>query len=115
MGCCCYAAGKKGRAGFNFGSCYSILATTKYPDETYEMVKFFAGKEGASIFAKSGYFTPSLKAVANSDVFLKSVPPDNEKAFLEGMSYGHKFPFTVHYAEMMTQINQELQLVWSWS
>lgn len=66
------------------GNC--ISASTKYPKEAWEFVKFFSGKEGSLICGVSGNCVPALKEVSYSDVFLNP-PPENARLFVDSIEY----------------------------
>lgn len=103
--------GPKGRAGWNFGSCFSIPARTKHPDEAWEMIQFFCGPVGTKMMAAENFITPSLRAVAESPEFLGR-PPEHHRYFIEAIPYGHIFPKTPAFQELRALISTELERVW---
>jgi multiple sugar transport system substrate-binding protein len=105
--------GAGGRAGFNFGSCFSILKKSKHPDEAWKVIEFFCSPEGSRIFAMSNSMTPVSLAVAHSAEFLNLHPPEHQKYFIDAMECGHLEPKTPAYKELINMTNMELERVWS--
>lgn len=54
------------------GTGISISAKTKYPEQCWRFVKFWAGLHGQSAIAQSGLFVPALKSVGQSAAYTKS-------------------------------------------
>lgn len=87
------------------GNC--ISAATKHPDEAWEFVRFFSGKEGSYICGTSGNCVPALKEAAYSDAFLFP-PPENARLFVDSISYAESDnPGLVVWEEFYQRIIQE--------
>lgn len=54
------------------GTGISIMAKTKYPEQCWRFVKFWAGLQGQTAIAKSGLWVPALKSVGASAAYTKS-------------------------------------------
>jgi multiple sugar transport system substrate-binding protein len=77
--------GKGGRIGFGWGSGMSVISAAKHRAEAWELVKFF-GADGQKALVEGGLNVPPIQKMANSDLFLKSTPPDNNKAYLDAIA-----------------------------
>src|SRR5208337_2140930 len=62
---------------------YGICSGTKYPDQAWRVIEFFAGYQGQKIMAESGIIQPSIKELASSKIFLKSFNKTLNKKILE--------------------------------
>jgi multiple sugar transport system substrate-binding protein len=106
--------GKSGKAVLNFGSCYSIPANSRHPDEAWRLVKFFASEECGRRLASIGYFTPANKKVAASGEFLNSGrPPAGEQKFVDAMAYARPFPLFAQTSQMFDILSQEVDVVFN--
>lgn len=106
--------GKGGKAVLNFGSCYSIPAGTKYPEEAWRLLKYYSSEEVGRRLAEFGYFTPANKKVALSAEFLDNpLPPKSEQKFLDAMDYAHPFPFSSKTAQIIDRIGSDLDVVFN--
>ncbi len=54
------------------GTGISISAKTKYPEQCWRFVKFWAGIQGQTAIAKSGLWVPALKNIGSSAAYTKS-------------------------------------------
>jgi multiple sugar transport system substrate-binding protein len=54
------------------GTGISIMAKTKYPEQCWRFVKFWAGIQGQTAIAKSGLWVPALKNIGTSPAYTKS-------------------------------------------
>lgn len=63
--------GKPRRAFPTGGSGYSIFSTTRYPEESWKLVKFMSGPAGMTAMAKAGIAQPAIRKLAlTPDVWL---------------------------------------------
>lgn len=105
----------KRRATTLFTVCYAISSKTKHPEEAWTLLKYLVSPEGQIPVAESGHAIPSLRAIAESDHFLKApvLPPDlNHKANLEGIPYMRPTPTNPVFNEAITIINREMDYLW---
>lgn len=102
--------GKK-MAGLAYGSCFSIPKASKHPQEAYRLIKYLTGIKGQEILVADGFSVPALKSIANSKTYL-TTPPDNQKAFLDMIEYGHLKPQSPNYIEMEHAWGEQLDSIW---
>jgi multiple sugar transport system substrate-binding protein len=70
-------------------------------DAAWMWVEYALGQKGQEVLAASGRSVPSLKAVAESPVFLDpSEPPANSKVFVDALSQMHQLPVTANWSEV---------------
>ncbi|HOR29689.1 MAG TPA: sugar ABC transporter substrate-binding protein [Candidatus Sumerlaeota bacterium] len=105
--------GPAGRAIANFGSCFSIPAEAKHPEQAWKVIEFICGGEGARMFAMKNIMTPVFLEVANSPEFHNLNPPDHQKYFIDALDFGRLRPETSAYQELVSMINMELEHVWA--
>lgn len=79
------------RAAQMNGLGYSISASTKYPEEAKDFLKFLAGKEGNEIQAENGTAIPAYNGLA--DKWAEAFPEFNAQAFVDEVDYGVIRPF----------------------
>ncbi|MEI7543034.1 MAG: sugar ABC transporter substrate-binding protein [bacterium] len=105
---------KGGKGYLISGGGYSILKTTKYPQEAWKLLTFLAGEEGQKALAKTGLAQPAIKAVAESAAFLDGKPPLSKKFLLTAVNYGCFAPDTDKWQESLSSyIQPALDKVWS--
>lgn len=86
-----------------------IFKDSKHLDEAWKLLQFMAGEEGMAYFAKTG--TPSLKATANSDVYLTG-EPEHRAVAVEVGNYAHNY-YPGLKSDLWKQIyDAELQALW---
>jgi multiple sugar transport system substrate-binding protein len=79
----------------------AISATTKYPKQAWEFVKFSTGPEGQKVIAESGLFVPVVKSVGQSEAFLSShAKIQNTQVFIDAMEASVPLPITPVWAEV---------------
>ena len=59
---------KGGRGWLISGGGYSILRTTKHPEEAWKLLTFLAGEDGQKALAETGLAQPAIKEIAGSIV-----------------------------------------------
>jgi len=93
---------------------WAISSSSKYPKESWRLIKFFAAKKSSENFARSGLILPARIDVANSAVFLdKKLPPGNSKVFAEVIPDSIPTPVTENYQEITDTINTYLEPLWN--
>ena len=80
---------KKNQASMIYYTAWSMSAKTKHEDESFKLVKFLCGGEGAIEQSRLGLAIPPLKSVAYSKDFLEppGLPKMNAKLFLDAIAY----------------------------
>jgi multiple sugar transport system substrate-binding protein len=90
-----------------------IAAGSAHHDESWEFVKFFGGDPGQTILTRAGLTMPAAKDLANGDLFLKSAPPSNERAFITDDAW--YVPYWMHVTDVPAfnqVLNPALNKVW---
>lgn len=105
--------GKRIALGWYSGN--GVVRTTKFPEASWEFLKFFGGTEGQRTMGVAGLTLPAIRKVAESDEIIKATPPDNQRAFLTEIDRAR-----IHIGWNITEIrdwndtlNPELTKVWS--
>ena len=94
------------------GTGISICASTKYPEQCWRFVKFWAGLTGQKAIAQSGLFVPALKSVGASPAYTKS---NNAMAhallFTDVLAQGHvhSLPISVAWPEFQIPWRSQLE------
>ena len=79
----------------------SACPRTTNADAAWKWVEYALGAEGQEVLAASGRSVPSLKAVAESPLFLEPTdPPANSKVFIDALSQMHQLPVTKNWSEV---------------
>ena len=79
----------------------AISATTEYPQQAWEFLKFSTGPEGQKLIAESGLFVPALRSVGQSEAFLGShAKIQNTQVFIDAMEHSVPLPITPVWAEV---------------
>ncbi len=102
---------KTQRAQTLSGSMFGICDGTDHPDEAWEFLQFIVGADGQTRMTELGLLLPSRKSVAESDLFLKSTPPENNQIFLDELEFAKPLPLTPVYPELEKVINDQTDLV----
>ncbi len=107
--------GKAGRIGYGWFSGMSVLQATKYPAEAWEFCKWCGTDPGQKVLAEFGQTVPPMPRLANSDLFLKSSPPANNKAYLEAIANVriHPTAWIIESTDYNNILNPALNEVWS--
>ncbi|MGH2354111.1 MAG: ABC transporter substrate-binding protein [Chloroflexota bacterium] len=107
-------SGKAGRIGYGWFSGMSIIRDTKAPAESWELCKYWGGEAGQGLLAERGQNVPAMPRLANSDLFLKSSPPANNKAYLEAIKDAriHPTAYIIESTEYNDILNPVLNAIW---
>jgi multiple sugar transport system substrate-binding protein len=77
------------------------LSKHENADAAWEWVEYALGASGQEVLAASGRSVPSMKAVAESPLFLEPTdPPANSKVFVDALSQMHQLPVTKNWSEV---------------
>lgn len=104
-------AGKRTTTGWYSGN--AIATASAHRDQSWAFVQFFGGAPGQRLLTEGGLTMPAVKALADADVFLKSVPPDNERAFITYDAW--YVPYWMHVTDVPAfnqVLNPALNKVW---
>ena len=107
-------AGKAGKACAGGGTGIAVGKVTKFPDQTWEYIKWRSSPEGASLWAKDAGIVSPVESVDKTDAFLQpGKPPEHIQVFLEGLNHLSADPKNLKFGEVVTVIGQELSYVWN--
>jgi ABC-type glycerol-3-phosphate transport system substrate-binding protein len=105
---------KGGRGWLISGGGYSILRTTKHPEEAWKLLTFLAGEEGQKELAQTGLAQPAIREIAKSTSFLDGKPPMSKKFLLDAVNYGSFAPDTDKWQESLNSyIFPALDKIWA--
>ena len=96
---------QKQRAQFLSGSIFGVAKTTKYPNESWELLKFISGKPAQTTMTDLGLLFPSRTSIAKSDAFLKSTPPASNDVYLKDVEVARILPMHPRYPDMEREVN----------
>ncbi len=90
---------------------FCMAKATKDKAAAWTFIEYANSVEGQTILAASGRTVPSLKAVAESAVFLEpDLPPDNNKgAFIDTIPYIRAVPVMDTWVDIEVAISEELE------
>ncbi len=98
-----------GQATMVFTVCYGVAADNDHPDESWKLVNFLTGPEGAMMVAEEGFgVIPPARSAA--DTWLQAIGEEYGAGFLAGAPYAHKWQFPVGFGEVFDTFNSGLQL-----
>jgi multiple sugar transport system substrate-binding protein len=106
--------GKAGRVGYGWFSGMSLVRGTKIAGEAWEFAKFWGTEAGQRRLTEGGQNVPPLPRMANSPTFLRSTPPENNKAYLDAIANSrlHISGYIVETGKYNEIINPALDAVW---
>ena len=85
---------------------YCMTAASDHQDEAWTFMEFALGSEGQQIAAETGRTVPSLRSVAESDVFLDpSNEPSNSRVYLDNIPLLRAVPNIGPWAEIEEMAN----------
>jgi multiple sugar transport system substrate-binding protein len=90
------------------GTGISISAKTKYPEQAWRFVKFWAGIQGQTAIAKSGLWVPALKNIGKSSAYTGSNSAmAHATIFTDNLSKGyvHSLPISTAWPEFSVPWN----------
>jgi multiple sugar transport system substrate-binding protein len=97
------------------GTGISILATTKYPEQCWRFVKYWAGLQGQTAIAKSGLWVPALKNVGQSANYTHSNAAMQHATVFTNVlkeGYVHSLAISAAYAEFSIPWGNVLTQIW---
>ena len=100
------------RVGFGYYSGNSVLKSTKHPEESWLLLRFFGGEPGQKIMGEGGLTYPAVLSVARD---FKPKLPENVGAFLadyENMRFFEVNAYITELAKFNQLLNPELEKVW---
>jgi len=97
------------------GTAYSILNTTRYPEQAWEVLKALSGDDGQIMLAESGLAQPANIKIAEGEHFAgNNMKPLNKKMLNEAVKYTVYDPFNSKWREIRDlYINPEFDLMFN--
>ncbi|AEI43853.1 ABC transporter substrate-binding protein [Paenibacillus mucilaginosus] len=91
-----------------------VNAKTKFPNESYKLVEWFAGKEGQTKMTELGFSIPNFKSMSNTDVFLQpGQKPEHASVFIKAAENQQAGPWTyLPNPKWSDTFNQKLAEFW---
>jgi multiple sugar transport system substrate-binding protein len=99
------------RASMAFTVCYGVAADNQHPDESWKLVNFLTGKDGAQFVAQHSFGVMPTRASA-ADAWLTSFGADM-KPFVDAADYSHKWVLPVGFQPFIDSFNSGLQQAFS--
>ena len=97
------------------GTGISIMAKTKYPEQCWRFVKYWAGLHGQTAIAKSGLWVPALKNIGQSTDYTRSnAAMEHATVFTNVLKegYTHSLPISQAWPEFSIPWGNDLTQVW---
>ncbi|MBX7132938.1 MAG: sugar ABC transporter substrate-binding protein, partial [Fimbriimonadaceae bacterium] len=102
------------------GAGYSIVSTTKHPQEAWELLKWMSGEPGMMAMAKAGIAQPAIRALALKEPWIPgpNTPKDQQypanRIVTDQLVPHVVFPPTADYwTEITSLINAPLDQIWN--
>ena len=109
-----FPAGPAGRATSVNSAGFVIPAKASHPDEAWEFIKYVLSADGQNLTVKLGLAVPAVKAIAESDAYLKQPNFNiNQKVFTDAMAYAHMKPVFRGYDQWAAAVGDPLIAVWN--
>lgn len=104
--------GSKGRINIVYASCFAVPTHSKYPDEAIRFLLFSSGAKAQAEEAKTPTAIPSIREVAESNLFLDpSQPPKNMRQFLKELE-GSRPAADVYHPTKFMEVSQAFTEEW---
>lgn len=91
---------------------WGIAAATDYPEEAWEVVKLLSGREASIDMVQLGGNIPTLRSVAEMDVF-KEYGPDNTAIFYESLDYADTVVSPPNFNIIEPILDRHYATIWS--
>lgn len=99
------------RATMAFTVCYGVAANNDHPEESWELVNFLTGPEGAMMVAESGFGVMPARQSAQ-DAWLAARGEEFEP-FVAGVEYAYPWQLPVGFGDVIDTFNEGLQLAFT--
>lgn len=104
-------AGSAGQATMAFTVCYGVAAANDHPEESWALVNFLTGKDGAQFVAEHSFGVMPAR-ISAADAWVERFGEDM-RAFVDGADYAHKWQLPVGYQDFIDTFNDGLQQAFS--
>lgn len=103
-----------GKNGFlTSGGGYSVLKSTKHPEEAWKLLTYLSGEEGQKELARTGLAQPAMMDIAASKDFLDGQPPASKDFLLKAAEMGDFQPDSVKWQEALSSyLYPALDKIW---
>ncbi len=92
---------------------FVVAKATKYPQESFNFIKFVLSEKGQTRLAELGFACPVLKSVAESPAFLEQEVKVNHQVFLDSLAFARMKPSFKGYEEWSSVIGDGMSVVWT--
>jgi multiple sugar transport system substrate-binding protein len=93
---------------------FVVAQGSQHPDESFEFIKFVLSSAGQTRLTELGFAIPVLKAVAESDTFLKQPGPGiDQKVFLDSLAFARMKPVFKGYDEWSAAVGDGMAVIWT--
>ncbi len=93
---------------------WAISSSSKYPEQSWRLIKFLAATKSIKSFTKNGLIVPARVDTANSETFLdKKMPPKTSKVFVDIIHDSIPTPVTENYQEITDTLSLALEPLWN--
>jgi multiple sugar transport system substrate-binding protein len=99
--------GPAGPATMAFTVCYGVAADNEHPEESWALVNFLTGPEGAQMVAEASFGVMPGRASA-ADAWLERFGEEMQP-FVEGADYAHPWVLPVGFQDFTSAFNDALQ------
>jgi multiple sugar transport system substrate-binding protein len=104
-------AGSAAEATMAFTVCYGVAADNEHPEESWALVNFLTGAEGAQQVAETSFGVMPARASA-ADAWLERFGEDMAP-FVESVEVAHRWQLPVGFQEFVDSFNEGLQQAFS--
>jgi multiple sugar transport system substrate-binding protein len=99
--------GPAGQATMAFTVCYGVAADNAHPEESWALVNFLTGPEGALTVAENSFGVMPAR-VSAADAWLARFG-EEMKPFVDGADYAHEWRLPVGFQDFIDAFNDNLQ------
>jgi len=92
---------------------FVVAKDSKAPDAAWKFIEYATSEAAQKKLSELGFAIPVLKAVAESDSFLKQAAPINHQVFLDAIEYAKIKPSFKGYTEWADVVGNALALIWN--
>ena len=102
-----------GRATSVNSAGFVVAKDSKYPDASWEFIKYCLSQTGQARLTELGLAIPVLESVANSPVFLEQTMVNiNQQVFLDSLAFARMKPVFKGYDEWASTIGDGMAPIW---
>lgn len=91
---------------------WGITTMARFPEQAWEVVKQFSGRETSMDMVNAGQNIPALKSVAETKEFL-SIGPANSGLWYDSVQYARALPAPINFGVIEPLLNRHFGTIWS--